>query len=74
MESLRNTRARGEVEILREQLALSGPKLRVATVDSFQGQEKEVVLLSLVRSNARSAPPPEPFVSPQEADTQSGRF
>lgn len=27
------------------------PNIRVATVDSFQGEENEVILLSLVRSN-----------------------
>lgn len=34
---------------------LSGHKLKVVTVDSYQGEENEVVLLSLVRSNRHNA-------------------
>jgi ATP-dependent RNA/DNA helicase IGHMBP2 len=30
-----------------------GPKWRISTIDSFQGQEKENIILSLVRSNDR---------------------
>ena len=38
----------GQVAAARELL----PKaLRISTIDSFQGQEKEVIILSLVRSN-----------------------
>ncbi len=36
---------------LREQPMLRGEKFKVITVDSYQGEENEVVLLSLVRCN-----------------------
>ena len=39
----------GQVQLAKEQLP---KKLRISTIDSFQGQEKEVIILSLVRSNA----------------------
>ena len=38
---------------LREHRQLQGARFRVTTVDSYQGEENEVVLLSLVRSNVR---------------------
>ncbi|KAF6225742.1 hypothetical protein HO133_009744 [Letharia lupina] len=38
---------------LREHRHLQGAKFTVVTVDSYQGEENEVVLLSLVRSNIR---------------------
>lgn len=38
----------GQVQMAKEELS---PKLRISTIDSFQGQEQEVVILSLVRSN-----------------------
>lgn len=38
----------GQVQLAKEQLS---SKVRVSTIDSFQGQEKEVIILSLVRSN-----------------------
>jgi len=38
----------GQVQLAMEQLS---NKIRISTIDSFQGQEKEVVILSLVRSN-----------------------
>lgn len=38
---------------LREHRHLQGGKFNVVTVDSYQGEENEVVLLSLVRSNVR---------------------
>lgn len=42
----------GQVELLRRLLwPTHGRALEVATVDSFQGREKEVVCISLVRSN-----------------------
>lgn len=44
----------GQVEILRSLLLPDFPKLEVRTVDGFQGSEKEAVVLSLVRSSARS--------------------
>ena len=38
---------------LREHRHLRGAKFNVVTVDSYQGEENEVVILSLVRSNVR---------------------
>jgi superfamily I DNA and/or RNA helicase len=40
-----------QVRLLREQLASEG--LEIDTVDGFQGREKEAVVISLVRSNAK---------------------
>ena len=40
-----------QVRLLRERL--SGEGLEIDSVDGFQGREKEVVLISLVRSNTR---------------------
>lgn len=40
-----------QVRLLREQLKLPG--LEIDTVDGFQGREKEAVVISLVRSNAK---------------------
>ena len=42
----------GQVQLAKEQLS---NKIRISTIDSFQGQEKEVVILSLVRSNSEAA-------------------
>ena len=41
----------GQVQLAKEQLS---NKIRISTIDSFQGQEKEVVILSLVRSNTEA--------------------
>ena len=38
---------------LREQPLLRGERFKIVTVDSYQGEENEVVLLSLVRSNEK---------------------
>lgn len=38
----------GQVQLAKENLS---KKIRISTIDSFQGQEKEIVILSLVRSN-----------------------
>jgi helicase required for RNAi-mediated heterochromatin assembly 1 len=38
---------------LRQQKAFTGSYFKVVTVDSYQGEENEIVLLSLVRSNTR---------------------
>ena len=40
-----------QVRLLRERLSVPG--LEIDSVDGFQGREKEVVVISLVRSNAR---------------------
>jgi superfamily I DNA and/or RNA helicase len=41
----------GQVQLAKEQLS---SKIRISTIDSFQGQEKEIVILSLVRSNTEA--------------------
>lgn len=41
----------GQVQLAKEQLS---NKIRISTIDSFQGQEKEIVILSLVRSNSEA--------------------
>ncbi|GKY95692.1 hypothetical protein MPSEU_000530100 [Mayamaea pseudoterrestris] len=43
----------GQVEILRTILLADFPKLEIRSVDGFQGGEREVVILSLVRSSER---------------------
>nr|POF07036.1 helicase required for rnai-mediated heterochromatin assembly 1 [Quercus suber] len=40
---------------LRQKLSLAGQRFNVVTVDSYQGEENEIVLLSLVRSNAQGS-------------------
>jgi len=40
-----------QVRLLREQLSMPG--LEIDSVDGFQGREKEAVVISLVRSNAK---------------------
>ena len=40
-----------QVELLRANLRPDFPNLDIKSVDGFQGREKEVVVLSLVRSN-----------------------
>lgn len=41
----------GQVQLAKENLS---NKIRISTIDSFQGQEKEIVILSLVRSNTEA--------------------
>ena len=43
----------GQVEELREILAAEHGAVEVRTVDGFQGREKEAIIISLVRCNAR---------------------
>ncbi|KAJ3244071.1 hypothetical protein HDU77_010070 [Chytriomyces hyalinus] len=43
----------GQVRLLQSQLLSTYPDLEIGTVDSFQGAEKEAVILSLVRSNEK---------------------
>jgi ATP-dependent RNA/DNA helicase IGHMBP2 len=42
-----------QVELLRDRLKPTYPALEINSVDSFQGREKEVIIMSLVRSNSR---------------------
>jgi len=42
----------GQVRRLREKLSEVAPEVEIDSVDGFQGREQEVVLVSLVRSNA----------------------
>ncbi|KAK1784903.1 hypothetical protein P4O66_018343 [Electrophorus voltai] len=42
-----------QVDLLRQKLSNEHPELEIKSVDGFQGREKEVVLLSLVRSNRK---------------------
>lgn len=39
----------GQVQLAKESLS---DKIRISTIDSFQGQEKSIIILSLVRSNS----------------------
>ena len=43
----------GQVEELRSILTVPYPGVEVRTVDGFQGREKEAIVISLVRCNAR---------------------
>ncbi|RWS25935.1 DNA-binding protein SMUBP-2-like protein [Leptotrombidium deliense] len=42
-----------QVEMIRNRLSEKYPNLEIKSVDGFQGREKEVIILSLVRSNDR---------------------
>ncbi|HEV7782909.1 MAG TPA: AAA domain-containing protein [Chitinophagaceae bacterium] len=41
----------GQVAAAKEILRIRSGQMRISTIDSFQGQEKETIILSLVRSN-----------------------
>ncbi|KAG5190447.1 AAA domain-containing protein, partial [Tribonema minus] len=46
----------GQVDALRRELSLRGlPAVRIYSVDSFQGSEADIVLVSLVRANDSAA-------------------
>lgn len=42
-----------QVQLLRKKLLPSYPALEIKSVDGFQGREKEVIIISMVRSNLR---------------------
>jgi len=41
----------GQVKLLKEHFGNNNPQLSVNTIDSFQGQERDMVVISMVRSN-----------------------
>ena len=43
---------REQIRLLKEQFAAEDPHLSVNTIDSFQGQERDMVLISMARSNS----------------------
>jgi superfamily I DNA and/or RNA helicase len=43
-----------QVEVLKELLEGLGKNIKVSTVDGFQGQERDVIMISLVRSNDKA--------------------
>lgn len=45
---------RGQVRLIKSKKYFKGQGIAIASVDGFQGREKEVIILSLVRSNVHS--------------------
>ncbi|MBK7958843.1 MAG: hypothetical protein IPK03_12515 [Bacteroidetes bacterium] len=51
---------RGQVKFMREndvndlQLTVTYPQIHIQTIDAFQGQERDIIYISLVRSNTES--------------------
>lgn len=46
---------RAQVDQLKEQMEGFEGNLRISTIDGFQGQERDVIIISLVRSNSKSS-------------------
>ena len=44
-----------QVQLLRKKLLVRYPTLEIKSVDGFQGREKEVIIISMVRSNLRGS-------------------
>ena len=45
---------RAQVELLRELWTNEEDKIKISTIDGFQGQERDLIIISLVRSNPKS--------------------
>jgi superfamily I DNA and/or RNA helicase len=47
----RNLKKQSQSTTIIERIGKQNPKIKISTVDGFQGQERDVVILSMVRSN-----------------------